>query len=64
MTTSPLVKSLIEEQLEEVITRFQACNVGNMWHIHDRVTGKTAGFCVSHRAALVRAQQLEVMHGR
>jgi hypothetical protein len=62
--TTPLVKSLIDEQLEEVITRFQACNVGNMWHIHDRFTGKTAGFCVSHRAALVRAEQLEVAHGR
>lgn len=63
MTTTPLVKSIIDEQLE-IITRFQACNVGNMWHIHDRLTGKTAGFCVSHRAALIRALQLEVAHGR
>jgi len=61
MNTTPLVKSLIDEQLE-IITRFQACNVGNMWHIHDRLTGKTAGFCVSHRAALIRAQQLEKAH--
>ncbi|MHB0764696.1 hypothetical protein ACYCFC_10040 [Stutzerimonas sp. NM35] len=57
------VTSLIDEQLAEIRTRFQACNVGNMWHIHDRLTGKTAGFCVSHKAALIRARQLERAHG-
>jgi hypothetical protein len=31
--------------------RFQAANKGNMWHIIDRKTGKTCGFCGSYLAA-------------
>lgn len=35
----------------EAAPRFQAVNKGNMWHIVDRSTDKTCGFCGSYLAA-------------
>ena len=40
MNTAP-VTSLIDEQLAEIETRFQVQSKGRMWHIVDRVEGKT-----------------------
>lgn len=31
--------------------RYQAVTKGKMWHVIDRSTGKTCGFCGSYRAA-------------
>jgi hypothetical protein len=59
MNTTPLVKSLIDEQLAEIETRFQVQSKGRMWHIIDRVKGKTVGFDREYQSALWRAEHLE-----
>jgi hypothetical protein len=57
-TTAP-VTSLIDEQLTEIETRFQVQMKGRMWHIVDRVKGKTVGFDGEYQSALWRAEHLE-----
>jgi hypothetical protein len=57
-TTVP-VTSLIDEQLAEIETRFQVQSKGRMWHIIDRVKGKTVGFDGEYQSALWRAEHLE-----
>lgn len=44
--------------------RFQAVAKGKMWHIVDRNTGKTCGFCGSHQAAMRFADAMEAAAGR
>jgi hypothetical protein len=60
-TTAP-VTSLIDERLDEIETRFQVQMKGRMWHIVDRVKGKTVGFDGEYRNALSRAEYLEKAH--
>ena len=57
-TTAP-VTSLIDERLAEIETRFQVQSKGRMWHIIDRVKGKTVGFDGEYQSALWRAEHLE-----
>lgn len=61
MSTAP-VTSLIDDQLAEIETRFQVQSKGRMWHIVDRVEGKTVGFDGEYRSAMFRAEALEVRH--
>lgn len=56
--TAP-VTSLIDEQVAEIETRFQVQMKGRMWHIIDRVKGKTVGFDGEYQSALWRAEHLE-----
>ncbi|MBA1200498.1 hypothetical protein G7009_01600 [Pseudomonas capeferrum] len=44
--------------------RFQAVTKGRMWHIIDRTTGKTCGFCGSYVAAQHFVQAMEAAAGR
>lgn len=59
MSTAAPYPSLIDEQLAEIETRFQVQSKGRMWHIVDRVEGKTVGFDGEYRNALMRAEHLE-----
>jgi len=59
MSTTAPYPSLIDEQLAEIETRFQVQSKGRMWHIVDRVEGKTVGFDGEYRNALMRAEHLE-----
>lgn len=61
MSTAP-VTSLIDEQLAAIETRFQVQSKGHMWHIIDRVKGKTVGFDREYRNAVMRAVNLEMSH--
>jgi len=59
MSTTVPYPSLIDDQLAESETRFQVQSKGRMWHIVDRVEGKTVGFDGEYRNALMRAEHLE-----
>lgn len=39
---------------------FQAVAKGKAWHIIEIATGKTKGFCFSHRAAMLSLDSMEV----
>lgn len=44
--------------------RFQVISKGKAFHIVERLTGKTKGFCFTHRAAVNFAQALEAAADR
>lgn len=60
--TTPLIPSLVDDQLAELgASRYHVINAGrSLWHIVDSTTGRPVGFDRHHGSAVERAKVMEM----